>query len=75
MSLETNKYYLTNRGQEILSGAISGTLINVSAVKIGSDALPSDEKSVRAMTALTAVQQTLLINGIVTQKVKQGLLW
>lgn len=68
MSLETNKYYLTNRGQEILGGAISGTPINVSAVKIGSDALPSDEESVRAMTALTAVQQTLLINGIVTQK-------
>lgn len=68
MSIETNKYYLTNRGQEILSGAISGTPINVSAVKIGSDALPGDEESLQKMTALTSVQQTLLINGIVTQK-------
>ncbi len=68
MSIEANKFYLTDRGQEILSSAVSGSTIKVSSVKIGSGTLSDDETTVRAMTALTTPKQSMLINSIVTAK-------
>lgn len=65
--LETNKYYLTDKGNEIIRRAISGEQIDITSVKIGTGVLPEDEDEARALTALVLPRQSFLINNIVTK--------
>ncbi len=64
MAIDTNKYFLTNRGNEILRLGIAGTKIEIQNMKLGDGVLPEDETELRALTALVEARQTLLINSI-----------
>ena len=35
MALETNRYYLTDRGNELLHRALGGTVLQLTSVKLG----------------------------------------
>ncbi len=64
MALETNKYYLTNRGNEIIRLGLAGTTIEIASLKLGDGVLPADEETLRALTTLVEVKQELAINSI-----------
>ena len=64
MAIKINKYYLTNRGNEILRLGISGTMIEISSLKLGDGVLPEEETALRALTALVNAKQNLPINSI-----------
>ncbi len=64
MALETNKYYLTNRGNEIIRLGLAGTMIEITSLKLGDGVLPADEETLRALTTLVEVKQELTINSI-----------
>ena len=65
--MEVNKYYLTNRGNEIIRLGIAGTVIEISSLKLGAGTLPEDESELRALTDLVSMKQKLSINSV-TQK-------
>ncbi len=65
--MEANKYFLTNRGNEIIRLGIAGTVIEISSMKLGAGALPEEEAELRALTDLVEEKQKLSINSI-TQK-------
>ncbi len=65
--MEANKYFLTNRGNEILRLGLAGTVVEISSLKLGAGVLPEEEAALRALTDLVEVKQTLAINSI-TQK-------
>lgn len=65
--MEANKYYLTNRGNEIIRLGIAGTVIQISSLKLGAGTLPEDEAELRALTELVSMKQKLSINSV-TQK-------
>lgn len=64
MALEVNKYYLTDRGNEILRRAIGGEMLEITSVKLGTGVLPDDEEEARALTGLVLPRQSFLINTI-----------
>lgn len=68
MSLETNKYYLTAKGNEIIRRTLNTGVIEITSVKLGSGTLPEAEEDARNLTALVSPQQSFLINSIVTAK-------
>ncbi len=70
MALETNRYYLTDRGNELLHRALGGTVLQLTSVKLGAGQLPEEEDAVRGMTRLTAAVQDFKINTMVTGRGK-----
>ena len=65
--MEANKYFLTNRGNEILRLGIAGTVIEISSLRLGAGTLPEEEATLRALASLVEEKQKLSINSI-TQK-------
>lgn len=65
MSLETNKYYLTVKGNEMLRRAINGERLEITSVKFGSGALPEEPEDAQNLTALVNPKQSVLINSMV----------
>ena len=70
MALETNRYYLTDRGNELLHRALGGTVLQLTSDKLGAGQLPEEEDAVRGMTRLTAAVQDFKINTMVTGRGK-----
>lgn len=66
--LETNKYYLTARGNEIIGRTLNHGTIGITTVKFGSGTLPENPKEAQQLTTLVNQQQSFLINSIVTEK-------
>lgn len=70
MALETNRYYLTDRGNELLHESLGGTVLQLSSVKLGAGQLPEEETALRGMAGLAAAVQDFKINTMVTGKGK-----
>ena len=70
MALETNRYYLTDRGNELLHESLGGTVLQLTSVKLGAGQLPEEETALRGMTELAAAVQDFKINTMVTGKGK-----
>lgn len=68
MSLETNKYYLTAKGNEIIRSVLNSGTIEITSVKFGSGTIPETQEEAQNLTALINPQQSFLINSIVTAK-------
>lgn len=70
MALETNRYYLTDRGNELLHESLGGTVLQLTSVKLGAGQLPKEETALRGMTGLDAAVQDFKINTMATGKGK-----
>lgn len=70
MVLETNRYYLTDRGNELLHRSLSGTVLQLTSVKLGAGQLPEEEDRLRRMTGLVSAIQNFSINTMVTGRGK-----
>lgn len=66
--LEINKYYLTDRGNELLHMALGGIAIQLTSVKLGAGQLPAEEEALRAATDLAVPIQTFKINTMIMGK-------
>lgn len=68
MALETNRYYLTDRGNELLHESLGGTVLQLTSVRLGAGLLPEEENELRGMTELVSAIQSFSINTMVTGK-------
>lgn len=70
MGLKTNRYYLTDRGNELLHEALGGTALQLTSVKLGGGQPPEEETDLRAMRELVSPMQTFAINTLLTGRGK-----
>ena len=70
MLLETNRYYLTDRGNELLHKTLDGTALQLTSVKLGSGQLPEEETDLRTMHELVSATQSFAINTLITGRGK-----
>lgn len=68
MALETNRYYLTDKGNELLHRSFDGTALRLTSIKLGAGQLPEKEDALREMKELVSAIQDFEINTMVTGK-------